>query len=399
VVTLGDTQVRDTQVYAGSFSISTLSEDSARVSNAIKDAFADVLETQRPISFTGIDAATLNDAPISPVTNATLGANINRPSVTDDVTDAVGGVVVVLENLSPPATIEAITSRVQQVQLQAEYADLGYRPFKVIGLDLATTQDGPSTLYSSVAVVAHDNSTNYLEDPRSFTTDEQGLAATQWQIVRTAMQIDTSLASVSNFSSQVSRTMQQQAIIAIVLSMVTILLYVWVRFGRLTYGLGGIVALIHDVIVTLGLVAMAGLIYNTPVGSLLMLSNFKIDLAMIAAFLTIVGFSINDTIVIFDRIRENRGRLSYASVQVINDSINQTLSRTIMTNGTTLISALSLYVLGGDGVHGFAFAMIIGCIVGSYSTIFIASPMLLFVKVEEPRTETSNEAPTADATA
>lgn len=107
-----------------------------------------------------------------------------------------------------------------------------------------------------------------------------------------------------------------------------------------------------------------------------MLSDFRIDLAMIAAFLTIVGYSINDTIVIFDRIRENRGRLATVSASLINNSINQTLSRTIITSLTTMIAVLAMYIVGGDGIHGFAFAIIVGVLSGTYSTIAIATPML-----------------------
>lgn len=384
VVTLGDTRIEDGQVLSNSFSISTLNEDAKKVSNAVKDVFADVLETQSPITFMGVNVEGVADAPIRPVINATLGANIDRPTVTDDVTDAVGGVVVLLENLEPAASVEQLTARIQQVQLQAEFAQLGYRPFKVVGMDLAQNQTpGEATKFTSAAVVAYDNSTNYIEDPRSFTSDAQGLASTQWTLVRTAMQIDTSLASVSNFSSSVSKTMQQQAIVAMILSLLAVTAYVWLRFGKIIYGFGAILALAHDVIVTLGCVAFAELIYTSVFGQVLLLSDFKIDLSMIAALLTIVGYSLNDTIVVYDRIRENRGRLAYASAAVINDSINQTVSRTALTSGTTLISAFSLYILGGDGVHGFAFAMIVGVLVGTYSSNFVASPILLFIKAQE----------------
>ena len=107
-----------------------------------------------------------------------------------------------------------------------------------------------------------------------------------------------------------------------------------------------------------------------------MLQGFKIDLAMIAAFLTIVGYSINDSIVIFDRIRENRGRLATISESLINSSLNQTLSRTIITSLTTFMAVVVMYIVGGVGIHGFAFAMIIGTLSGTYSTIAIATPML-----------------------
>jgi SecD/SecF fusion protein len=126
-------------------------------------------------------------------------------------------------------------------------------------------------------------------------------------------------------------------------------------------------------------VAIASMLYAGAGNlGLLMLSDFKINLALVAAMLTLVGYSLNDTIVVFDRIRENRGRLAQATPQIINDSINQTISRTLLTSGTTLLALCTLYVLGGDGVHGFAFMMIIGIIVGTYSSIGIAAPTLLW---------------------
>ena len=109
----------------------------------------------------------------------------------------------------------------------------------------------------------------------------------------------------------------------------------------------------------------------------LLLTDFKVNLALVAALLTIIGYSLNDTIVIFDRIRENRGRLAHTSATVLNTSINQTISRTVLTSGTTFLAVLTLYIFGGEGVHGFALAMLIGVIVGTYSSIAIAAPLLL----------------------
>ena len=158
--------------------------------------------------------------------------------------------------------------------------------------------------------------------------------------------------------------------------MIAIAAYLWLRFGTVVFGLAGIVALYHDVAITLSCVMGCHHIQNTAIGQMLMLQDFRIDLAMIAAFLTIVGYSINDTIVIFDRIRENRGRLATISPELINQSINQTLSRTLITSLTTLLAVIVMYVVGGVGIHGFAFAMIVGTLSGTYSTIAIATPMI-----------------------
>src|SRR5690606_30050824 len=120
-----------------------------------------------------------------------------------------------------------------------------------------------------------------------------------------------------------------------------------------------------------------------PYLGFLMVEDYKIGLTEIAAFLTIIGYSLNDTIVIFDSIRELRGRNPKLTVETVNDSVNQTLSRTLLTSGTTLLTLIILYVYGGEGIHAFSFALFVGIIVGTYSSIFIASPILLWLANRE----------------
>ncbi len=357
------------------FGISTLIEDAQAVSSVVKAAFSDVLDTTRPVTFDSIQIDEVNNAPVYPIRSGILGDNINRSAdVRTDVAESVGGVAVVLNDITPPITQADLTQRIERMRRLPKYEGLGHRQAAVIGLDVAGTQEG-EPLYRSAVVVTHDSDTNYVEAPDTFA-DYGGLAATEWNLARDACQRDTSLGSVSNFSSQVSGTMQQQAIVAMTLSLLAVIVYIWFRFGSFTYGFAAIIALVHDVSIALGLVAASAWVYQS-FGGILMLEPFKIDLAMVAAFLTIVGYSLNDTIVVFDRIRENRGRLSYATPSVINDSINQTISRTVLTSGTTLLAVGMLYVFGGPGVHGFAFAMFIGVLVGTYSSVAIASPVLM----------------------
>ena len=154
---------------------------------------------------------------------------------------------------------------------------------------------------------------------------------------------------------------------AMLLSLGGIIIYVWFRFQRVTFGIAAVAALIHDVLVVLGVVALASMVSGSGLGSLLGLYDFKINLPMIAAFLTIVGYSLNDTIVIFDRIREVRGKNPALTTDMINRSLNQTLSRTLLTSLTTFFVVSILYGFGGEGIHGFAFCLLIGVIVGSYS--------------------------------
>ena len=293
--------------------------------------------------------------------------------------------------MSPAVTIGDLRQRVERMRMQPMYEGLGHRQFEVIGIDVGDSNEDGEPLYSSAVIVSRDNNTNYIESPESFA-DAGGLADTEWRIARDAAQRDTSLGSVTNFSSQVSGTMKTQAIVAMSLSLLAVIVYIWLRFGSITYGFAAIVALVHDVSIALGLVAISGWVYQQMPG-FLMLEPFKIDLAMVAAMLTIVGYSLNDTIVVFDRIRENRGRLSYATPSVINQSINQTISRTILTSGTTLLAVAMLYIFGGPGVHGFAFAMTIGVLVGTYSSVAIASPVLMITGDRHVRKDEDDMAP------
>ncbi|NNE58767.1 MAG: protein translocase subunit SecF [Hellea sp.] len=166
--------------------------------------------------------------------------------------------------------------------------------------------------------------------------------------------------------SKVSGELRQKGIMAIVLALSMVLLYIWFRF-EWQFAVGAVVALFHDVLLTIGVFSLTQLEFN---------------LSIIAAILTIVGYSLNDTVIVYDRIRENmRKYKKMAMPELINLSINDTLSRTIMTSMTTLLALFALYILGGDGLRGFSFAMIWGVFVGTYSSIFVASPILLSFKL------------------
>jgi preprotein translocase subunit SecF len=168
--------------------------------------------------------------------------------------------------------------------------------------------------------------------------------------------------STENVGPQIGKELRDRGLYAVLLSLVGMLIYIWFRF-ELRFGVGAVMASIHDVLVTLGLFALWG---------------FEFNLTTIAAFLTLVGYSMNDTVVIFDRIRENmRKTRRRPLIEVMNESINQTLSRTLLTGGLTLLSVLALLILGGEVLRGFAFVMTVGILVGTYSSIYIASPFAL----------------------
>jgi preprotein translocase subunit SecF len=162
---------------------------------------------------------------------------------------------------------------------------------------------------------------------------------------------------------QVGKDLRMKGLLAILYAMGGILLYVTWRF-EFRFAVGAILALVHDVLITLGVFSLFGK---------------EIDLPIIAAFLAIIGYSLNDTIIVYDRIRENTGKhLKEGFTAVVNRSINETLSRTILTSGTTLLVVLALFIFGGGVIHNFAFALLVGIIIGTYSSIFVASPLLIF---------------------
>ena len=181
---------------------------------------------------------------------------------------------------------------------------------------------------------------------------------------------------VENVGPKVSAELLQSGIIAISLSLAAMLFYIWLRF-EWQFSIGSIVALFHDVIITLGIFSLLSL---------------EINLSIIAAVLTIVGYSMNDTVVIYDRIRENLGKYHKKDISnIANLSINETLSRTIITSVTTLLALFSIFILGGEILRGFSFAMILGVLIGTYSSIFVASPILKFFKVSYKTLEKEEE--------
>ena len=181
---------------------------------------------------------------------------------------------------------------------------------------------------------------------------------------------------VENVGPKVSAELLESSIIAISLALAAMLFYIWIRF-EWQFSVGSIIALFHDVIITLGIFSLLSL---------------EINLSIIAAVLTIVGYSMNDTVVIYDRIRENLFKYTKISISdIANLSINETLARTIITSATTLLALVSIYTLGGEILRGFSFAMILGVIIGTYSSIFVASPILKFFKVSYKTLEKEEE--------
>ena len=187
---------------------------------------------------------------------------------------------------------------------------------------------------------------------------------------------DVDFRRVENVGPKVSSELLESSIIAITLALAAMLFYIWIRF-EWQFSIGSIIALFHDVTITLGIFSVLSL---------------EINLSIIAAVLTIVGYSMNDTVVIYDRIRENLLKYTKISISDISNlSINETLSRTIITSVTTLLALISIYILGGEILRGFSFAMILGVIIGTYSSMFVASPVLKLLKVSYKTLEKEEE--------
>jgi preprotein translocase subunit SecF len=197
---------------------------------------------------------------------------------------------------------------------------------------------------------------------------------------------DIEFMSVESVGPKVSGELIQTAAIAVLLAIGAVLIYIWLRF-EWQFAVGAVGALVHDVLLTIGVFSMV---------------QIRFDLAIIAALLTIVGYSLNDTVVVFDRVRENLRKYKKKLLQeVMDQSINETLSRTVMTSVTTLLALIALFVLGGDVIRGFIFAMIWGVIVGTYSSVFVASALLLRLGVKrdwsKPDANTGNQFANVDA--
>ena len=184
--------------------------------------------------------------------------------------------------------------------------------------------------------------------------------------VKNKLQGNIDFRRVENVGPKVSKELLESGLLAISLALAAMLFYIWVRF-EWQFSIGSIIAIFHDVLITIGLFSLLSL---------------EINLSIVAAVLTIVGYSMNDTVVIYDRIRENLIKYSSLKIgEISNKSINETLSRTVITSTTTLLALISIFILGGEILKGFSLAMIIGVIIGTYSSIFVASPILKYLNV------------------
>lgn len=258
--------------------------------------------------------------------------------------DFKGGTLVAV-NFTEPVDINKIRSSISSVSIDGQNFDFSKEEIKHFGdesnvaIRIASLEDEPPRFANRVAESLASIYPNLLPSEKS-----------------------DFILSIDKVGPKVGAELSSDAILAILYALGFILIYISIRF-ELKYAIGAIAALTHDVLITLGVFSIL---------------DYEISLAVIAAFLTIVGYSLNDTIVIFDRVRENVKSLKGSSMEsVINQSINDSLSRTIVTSLTTFLVVFILFLVGGEVIHTFSFAMIVGVIIGTYSSIFVASPIVI----------------------
>ncbi|MBL0927279.1 MAG: protein translocase subunit SecD [Phycisphaerales bacterium] len=344
------------------FTIKTTITDSEALKRAITDRFKDEVDSVPALAFRASEFEGVDAAPVFKILDAKLGKNIGREEFSEDVSSYINGVAIVLQDITPRVDERTLTQRLNFMRTQPDKAGFALkREFRVV---VPEVYPGTRDVKTAVIVVRDPGITIYDE-----TRWKRDLAASEWTIVREALTVPTTLASISTFSPAVAADFRAKAIVAVVLSLLLIMMYIWVRFGSVRYSLAAVIPLAHDTVVVLAFIGMSKWIYqNIPGAAYLGIRPFKIDLELVAAILTIIGYSLNDSVVILDRIRENRGKLAFTTRKMANDAVNQTLSRTAITGGTTLISVIVLFLYGGEGVTSFAYTMIIGTIVGTYSS-------------------------------
>jgi len=379
--TLTNLQVQQAQDETSSFVISTSQINPGYVETILKAAFDNAQISEPQVQ------EVVNDAIINAFSGELEIQQNLRPTIESkekitsdlinqypELTEYSGGAVIICQ-VETPVTLQEVDQRIKDLRFKPDTQDLTWYNYVLRNADL-TQVENPNKQITRFAYISTHPEAGLRE-----LSEEEWTAFLENETTRilAAARLETSLPRVTQIDPSIGAEAKTRALIAIVLSLFAIVAYVGFRFGDVRFGLAAIVALVHDVCITLGAVTACTYIAFTQIGEALLIGDFKINLAMIAAFLTLIGYSLNDTIVVFDRIRENR-RKDMLNPQIITNSINQTISRTILTSFTTFIVVFIMYMFGGQGLRGFTFAIGFGIIIGTYSSIAIASPTLLLGK-------------------
>jgi SecD/SecF fusion protein len=346
--------------------------DKPEVKTAVLHAMGDRLKIELPSQFDShnlpIQQAQQNKV-VLPIENTSFAVDGWQPPSAESY---IGGAAIVLRDLNPKISAKQVHERIERQRLlaQAQSSAATYRDYVV---ESPTPADQPADM---VVILTADSNLPYEKDPLKWRDE---VAGPMWQLVNDAVGKDASLQKVTTFNPQVAGDAQRDALMALALSVLAIMVYIWFRFGNLKYGTATVVAMIHDTLLVIAFLGLSHWVsqYLPWVAHALMIEPFRINLTIVAAVLTVMSYSMIDTIVVFDRVRENRGKFGHLSRRIVNDSINQTLSRTLLTGSTNLMTVFIMYVMGGPGIHGFTFVLLTGILVGTYSSVAIAAPILL----------------------
>ena len=357
------------------FVVATSQVNKSLVAEILQSAFGDKANISAPVVNEIVSQAVRKAFEGLLAIRENLGVKI---TTTKEVTDStvelaefLGGIQIICE-LENQTTYDELITRFKDIRFKPDMQELDWFRYRILTPELFEPE--PQETVSSFVYVSVHPEAGY----RDLSGDEWNrFVENEKEKIIKAGSLQTTLARVTQIDPSIGQQSKTRAIIAIILSLIAIVGYIWIRFGTARYGFAAIAALVHDVCITLGAVTVCTYIAGTPIGKALLIQDFKINLEMIAAFLTIIGYSLNDTIVVFDRIRENRGKLTNLNTDIISNSINQTLSRTLLTSFTTFMVVLVMYIWGGAGLRGFTFAMLVGIVIGTYSSIAIAAPILL----------------------
>jgi SecD/SecF fusion protein len=358
------------------YEVVTPTDKATKVRDAVLEVLGPYLKIERPSKFeqAGVKVEEAISKSIIPIEKDSL--TIDEQPIAE-AAGYVGGAAVVLRNLEPPISPNEIRSRIDSASAApGSETNLAKWRLEVVGIDPTTpkdTKDKANYPVKAAVILALNPAFPYARSAEGW---KENNAVPMWKLANEGVNREARLQKVSNFDPQVAGDTRFSAFMATSLSIVAIMIYIWFRFGDMKYATATVVALLHDTLIVVGAVGLSHLLDN-GFGHVLLIEPFRINLTLVAAILTIMGYSMIDTIVVFDRIRENRGRYGRITRQVINDSINQTLSRTLLTASTTLIMVAVMYICGGPGIHGFTFVLLVGILVGTYSSVAIAAPLLL----------------------
>jgi SecD/SecF fusion protein len=356
--------------------------DTPDVRKQILAALGDKLNIAQPSSFDLVNqplAQAMNTV-VVPIARGNADAVIKAAGFDPiDLRTFEGGAAIVLKNLNPPLKLTEIRTRIEQQRVQPQAGEAQLQASRDFTVD---SPSGPDEKTTTAVVLVSDPTIPYDKDKGKWTDN---LAGPAWALVNGALYQPPQFQKVNSFNAQIAGDTERDALTALVLSLVIILGYIWLRFGNLKYGNATVIAMLHDTVMVIGAIGIAHLLYMhaRPIAAGLLLEPFRLNLTLVAAILTVMSYSMIDTIVVFDRIRENRGKYGHLDRSVVNASINQTLSRTLLTAGTNVLTVFVMYVFGGPGIHGFTFVLLFGILVGTYSSIAIAAPILLISRQEQ----------------